>query len=190
MGDFLSAILGWLGDLIGALVKLCPHRTVLPYTVSGVRLYRGEHPTEVGPGVVWYWPWRTTIEQVPRIRQHQEIGPVVFADDSGRVFAGTFMVAYEVSDAAEWYAQNQDFDQALEMAISKAAGRRLRHEDHDEILLEEFDAELTAEVADRYEEYGATIEEVATLSLAPFKPLYIQGALTLTNTTEEDEDDE
>ena len=188
MGEFLSSLLGWLGDLIAALIRLFPHRTVLPYSMEAVKLRRGEYPEEAGNGVIWYWPWITEIAQVPRIRQHQEIGPVVFEDAAGRTFAGTFMVSYEIADAAEWYAQNADFDMALEMTIARSAGRMLRHEDHAALLLEKLDTVLTADAYERCEEFGASVEDVATLSLAPFRPLYIQGALTL-NTTE-DEDDE
>lgn len=89
--------LDWLGDIAQWLLALVPRLVLVRKTHGAIRFTRG-HSIVLKPGVHWYWPVWSEIQQICIVRQTLNLPyqSLVSSDGQGVVVAVT--VVYEIAD--------------------------------------------------------------------------------------------
>lgn len=109
-GELVSALLGWLGDFVRWLCSFVPRYRIVRIDQLGVRYVRGRPAERVEPGVWWYWPWCTEIDEVYSARQSFLVPPItVEASDGVRIAIGCAVV-YRIVDPIKYRVENFDAD--------------------------------------------------------------------------------
>ncbi len=128
-GELLGAIFGWLGEFIEFLLSFIPRFTIIRSNERGVRYRGGRRPTEVHPGVRWYWPWYTHIVRhlvVPTpLYLH---GNSLHAKGGERVQVG-WVVVYQITDVVTFEVDVYEAEDSLEELAQGVARDLIMQED-------------------------------------------------------------
>jgi regulator of protease activity HflC (stomatin/prohibitin superfamily) len=89
--EWIQQIASWIGQFI-------PRWVIFTTTEGGVKFVRGKNAVALGPGIHWYWPVLTKLEEFPTARQGDDLRSqtIVTMDDKTIVVGG--MIVYEVTD--------------------------------------------------------------------------------------------
>ena len=121
-GELLGAILGWLGELIEFIISFVPRIVIVQFNERGVRYIRGKEPTEIKPGIHWYWPWCTEVEvhHVCRMVIPVESLPLETADDPPRRVEVGMILTCHIVDVLKFEVENVDADESMAEAAQGA----------------------------------------------------------------------
>lgn len=106
----------------------------------GVRTICGRNPTELLPGIHFFWPIVTRVELVPVVEQVLDTRPQQLTSNDGKAFAVGLSVAYEVLNVVKALYENLDYDANLAAEILRIAGEYVAHRsaaelaDHDALV--------------------------------------------------------
>lgn len=118
IGELLSALLGWLGQFVEFVFKFVPRVRVVPCNERGVRYIRGGKPTEVLPGITWYWPWCTTLTVHHASRCVLPIPAISVETKDGVAIAVGAILVYHISDVVTYDADNFNAEENLAEAAT------------------------------------------------------------------------
>jgi len=120
----MGSALGWLGDVVQALLKFFPRLVLIRMTHRGVKFCRRGNAVEMAPGLRWWWPLIADVEVVPVVRQSIDLPSQTLQtiDDESVVISG--VIVYEIRDAVK--SQTAAWDQ--DRTISDVA--RITFRDH------------------------------------------------------------
>ncbi len=122
LSELLGGMLGWLAEFIEFVVSFVPHIEIIQFNERGVRYVRGKRPTEVKPGVWWYWPWCTQIEKhnISRDVLVVESLPLETNDIPARRVEVGMVLTYHIVDVVQYEAENIDADESMAEAAEGA----------------------------------------------------------------------
>jgi regulator of protease activity HflC (stomatin/prohibitin superfamily) len=95
----MDAALGWVGQIMEALISLFPCRMIVRSTHAGVKFKNGKNPVHIEPGICWYWPLFTEVVIYPTARQTCNMENQTLTTKDNRVIGLSGIVVYEVVDA-------------------------------------------------------------------------------------------
>ncbi|MCP3980813.1 MAG: hypothetical protein GY716_16045 [bacterium] len=122
MGEFLSALLGPLIQLVELIVSCIPHFEIVRCNEAGVRYTRGEDAKRVGPGVRWYLPVIQDIETHHTCDQVLTVTEQTFETKDEKQVTVALVVVYAIVDVLRYEVDNLDADEG----IGEAAAGGLR----------------------------------------------------------------
>lgn len=109
----MGTAFGWLADLLGTFGSLIPQYHHLECVDIGVSITRGSRVKILKPGIIWYWPFWTSIYYSPANVQTVSLPTqALLTRDEKRVVAGG-MVRYTLVDAEKALVDTDDVDQAI-----------------------------------------------------------------------------
>lgn len=157
----MGEVFGWLQAVIEWLGLFIPRRLIVRKINRLVKYKWDGSVEEVGPGLRWYWPITTEIEEITVVRQPLDINIIQFVTMDNKSCAADCAVTYYITDAIVFLTENYDGHLALSECVSAALCKKLRSMDfkaiqHSEII----DAELTEIVSVDCEPFGVEIEYV------------------------------
>lgn len=109
-GEFLSQLLGWLGEFIAWVFNWVPRRVVIEYTTQGVHYPLGDKPTVVMPGTFWYIPNRGHVAQHHVNQFVLEVEPMALETQDGVAIAMGMTITCFVSDVYKYEVNNYSPD--------------------------------------------------------------------------------
>lgn len=94
----MNDALAWIGQIVEWVGQFIPRWVILNTTEGAVKYVRGSRAVALGPGIWWYWPVTTKIEEYPTAFQADRLQTqtIVTTDDKVIVVGG--MISYKVSD--------------------------------------------------------------------------------------------
>lgn len=119
-GELLGAILGWLGELIEFIISFVPRITIVQWNERGVRYVRGLEPTEIEPGVWWYWPWCTEIEKHHVNRRVLDVEDLSLETGDGKPVQVGMVLTYHITDVLRYEVENFEPDENMAVAAQGA----------------------------------------------------------------------
>jgi regulator of protease activity HflC (stomatin/prohibitin superfamily) len=94
----MDSALAWIGQLAEWVGRFFPRRVILDTTEGAVKYHGGKTPVVCGPGIHWYWPWRSTWMPYPTARQTDRLETQTMESKDGKTFIVSAMVTYGVTD--------------------------------------------------------------------------------------------
>ncbi len=131
----MEAALGWLGDIIRALIRFIPSIILVKYTHAGVKFACGSDVKLLrhNNGIWWprfrwgwppvyfkrcgihvYWPLVTEFEQVPIKRQTSYLKPQYLVTHDNVPVGVRGIVIYEVSDVQKLLTETYGYDDTVQ----------------------------------------------------------------------------
>lgn len=90
--------LDWIGQFFETLALFVPRRVIVRATHRAVKWRYGKHVFELTPGIHWYWPFVSEIENHPVARQTVSLPTqTLFTKDQKQIVVGA-MLTYRISD--------------------------------------------------------------------------------------------
>lgn len=90
----------WIGQIVEWFGKFFPRRVILDTTQGAIAYKNGSEVIVCGPGVHWYWPWRTTWSEHPTARQTDRLETQTMESKDGKTFIVSGTITYIVEDLA------------------------------------------------------------------------------------------
>lgn len=113
LGEVVAQLIGWLGEFIEFLLSFVPRFTFVQWNERGVRYVSGRKPTEVQPGLRWYWPVCTKIETHHVCRHVLQVASMSLeTSDSIPVQVG-MVLTYHITDVVAYEVENFDADDSM-----------------------------------------------------------------------------
>jgi len=109
----MGVALGWLNDLIQALLKFLPRLVLIRETHRGVKFTRRGTACLMKPGLRWWWPLISDVELVPVVRQSIDLPSQTLQTGDGVAVVASAIIVYEIRDAVKARATSWDFDQTI-----------------------------------------------------------------------------
>lgn len=109
-GEFLSQILGWLGEFVSWTFAWVPRRMVLDWNQVAVHYPLGNAPEVLEPGVHWYIPNRGHVVVHFANRFVLDLEPMALETNDGVRIALGLTVTARISDVLKYEVDNFDTD--------------------------------------------------------------------------------
>lgn len=166
--EWLSALVEWFG-------KWVPNYRIVKATEGAIKFKGGKTVIALAPGVHWFWPARSEIEILARLRQADDLRSqtIVTADDKVVVVSG--MVIYEVDDMLKFAGHTYDGPMTTKEIVltsihdvcCKMTWNDLKTEQQKGTL----DTKLKNEAKRQLDDYGVKVLKVMLTDLAPGRVL-------------------
>ena len=168
-GELFAAALGWLGDLIKWIISFVPRYAIVRANQKAVRYVLGRAPTEVRPGVSWYWPWSTSIVVHYSNRDVLQLESMPLETKDGVKGEVGMVVRYRIVDVLAYEVDN--FEPQANMAEVAQAGLRdiiTEHSWEDLTVLAKdgtrFEQKLSRRMQETLAQFGVKVEGVRPTS--------------------------
>lgn len=183
----MDAALGWLGDIVHAVLQLVPRLLIVPPTHEGAKWPLGGSPKLMrsgtgllGTGLHFYWPITTEHAIVPVKRQTANLDyQYLVTADNQTVGVGGILV-YEVSDTIKLLNECADHEDTIRdhaMAAIKEVITTGRYESFRDNP-EETDKLLTAELRGQLRRFGVRTIKVTLSDFSPVRMVALWGGVT------------
>src|SRR4051812_4540810 len=94
----MNGALDWIGQFFETLALFIPRRVIVRATHRGIKWKWGSTVLELAPGIHWYWPFVSEVENHPIARQTISLPTqTLFTKDHKQVAIGA-IVTYRISD--------------------------------------------------------------------------------------------
>jgi len=133
-GELLANLMGWLGETIQWIISFVPRYLIVRHNERAVLYIGGGEPVERGPGLHWYWPWRTATIKHPSSTFVLRIPAISMETKDGIAVTVGMVVVARINKVLKYEVENFDPDQnmvesaqgALRNIISELTWERLR----------------------------------------------------------------
>lgn len=167
----MGPALGWLGDLIQALLKFFPRLVLIRETHRGVKFRRDGNATLMRPGLRVWWPLIADVEIVAVARQSIDLPTQTLTTRDGHAVAASAVVVYRIADAVKAYTTSWDFDSTIRDVARVAFRDYLIGHDLDTLLenVSQGDKVLVKTLREALTPYGVRVLQVGITDLAVTK---------------------
>lgn len=94
----VESAFAWIQSIVEWFGRFIPRREILDTTVGAIKYHKGDEPIYCGPGIHWYWPWRSTWVIYPMVRQVDRLETQTMETTDGRAFLVGGIITYKVED--------------------------------------------------------------------------------------------
>jgi len=154
----MSSLFQWFESIINWFGLFIPRRVIVKKTDRLIKFKWDGEVTEEMPGMRFYWPITTEIEEITVVRQPLNIKPfsLVTRDNFPVVVDAT--VVYKIVDAIQFMSENFDSYTAVSEAVSASLRNILSQKTFKEIQQSlDIDEELTTNAQEDTEDFGVEI---------------------------------
>lgn len=158
------------GQLLGTIIRFIPRIWFCPAWMAGVLFVRGKHPREFGPGMVFWWPFLTSMLTCPTVRQVLEIRPQTITTKDGKTVIVAGVVTYRVKDVMVYLTENFEAETSVDEAVSSCLRDVIVDRTWEQVQNNNrntIDRALTSTATELVSCYGIEIERVRITSMAP-----------------------
>jgi len=181
----MSGALDWINQFFETIALFVPRRVIVRATHRGIKWKRGRQVLELAPGVHWYWPFLSEVENHPVARQTISLPTqTLFTRDQKRVAVGA-VVTYRIRDIVLAIGErNWDFNEtmrdtsqsAVVEVISTLALEELQH-GIDNLVIEQ----LTRRVRRHLRKYGISVLKCSLADFATCQVIKLLSDATRTH---------
>lgn len=109
----MGSALGWVGKIAEFIGSLFPRLVIVEATHRGIAFKWGKHIIPLAPGVHVYWPFLTTIQMIPTVRQTTKLPMQALTTSDGKQIAVCGMVRYKIRNITKALAETWELDTAI-----------------------------------------------------------------------------
>lgn len=164
-GELVAALMGWLGEFVQFVASFVPRVKIVRANERGVRYRMGDGPTEVTPGLTWYWPWQTSIVVHHVARCVLELRSVSLETSDGVKVQVGMVVTYHITDVVKYEVDNFDTESSMAEQGIAALRQAIMKSRWDEIREEAHAAELLRHTQEALEKFGVEVESARATDL-------------------------
>lgn len=123
----MSQAFAWIGKIVEWIGQWIPRWQIVPATLAFVkyegfflpawlRRFKGDlRVTPKGPGLFWYWPATTMIDNYPTVLQADNLPSQTFETLDGVTITASGRVSYRISDIAKVLTSNHSPQKTIEV---------------------------------------------------------------------------
>lgn len=166
----MDAALAWIGQIAAWVGQWIPRWIIMPVTHGGVKYVRGARVVTMGPGVHFYWPATTTIDNYPTATQTDNLpSQTIETEDDVSITVGG-MVTYSVHDVAALLSQTHSGQKRIQAMTLAAIHRECCRMTWADLKREQrkgtLDTKLRNAAQKHLGDFGVTIEACQLTDLA------------------------
>lgn len=94
----MNEAFGWVGYIAEWLGRFVPRWVIIETTQGAIKFRGGDDPVLCGPGIVWFWPVRSTLEVHPVVRQTDRLETQTMESKDGVTFIVSGTITYTIRD--------------------------------------------------------------------------------------------
>jgi regulator of protease activity HflC (stomatin/prohibitin superfamily) len=175
----MNGALDWIGQFFESVALFVPRRVIVRATHRGIKWKRGKHVCELVPGVHWYWPFLSEVENHPVARQTVSLPTqTLLTKDDKQVVVGAIVV-YRINDVVLAIGErNYDFYETMRDISQSAIVEVITHLTIDE-LRQGIDStvirRLTRKVRSHLRKYGISVLKCSLTDFATCRVYKLLG---------------
>jgi hypothetical protein len=166
----VESALAWIGAVVEWIGRFVPRREILDTTEGAVKYKGGSTPVYCGPGIHWWWPWKSKWQAFPIVRQPLDLRTQIITTTDDKTVAMGGLIVYEILDLLKLVPMTYHPDMAVkEMAVSAIHSvcaemdwETLKRENHRGTL----DTKLRREAQKALAGYGVKVIQVTLTDLS------------------------
>lgn len=172
----MDAAFGWIGDFIYWMVSFLPTWEVIHQTYGGVK-WSGKKSKLLGPGVHWYWPPLSDIEEWPTNRRQMDLPTQTIRTADKETVVVNGKVIHRVSNVLTLLTMSEDPDATISDIAQIAIRDYVSAWKLDELEgdIAGTNADLTERMRKLLKPYGVNVKQVALSDLAPCDTIKLAG---------------
>jgi regulator of protease activity HflC (stomatin/prohibitin superfamily) len=109
----VESAFAWLNAIFNYFGQFVPKFYHVKWTERAVRYRRGNFPTEVGPGVRWYFPLTSHVEKAEVVWSVQEFKPTTLTTRDNHTMSVGYTMMYRVTDIVTTHTSTDNFLNSL-----------------------------------------------------------------------------
>jgi len=157
----MESVLGWLGQLMETLGSLIPTWHHLECTDVGVTVKRGKRIKRLAPGIVWYWPFWTSLYHRPANIQTMDLPVRTLTTTDGKRVAVGGMIRYQIDDVLKALIDTDNVERSIRTESLAVLCELVTAREANAIVQPDLAEDLTECVQERLERFGVVVEQVA-----------------------------
>lgn len=169
----MESVFGWLQQIFDGLLSFVPTRVIVPPTSVLLKYKWDGSVSEHAPGLRWYFPLLTRVEEIAIKRQSiNDLPPIQFLSAENYTCLADAACVYNITSAQMYATENFDTENMLREAVSASLCACLMGMPLEEFKnLDHLNSNLTNKVEIDTEEFGVEIEFVRVNNLTQVIPL-------------------
>lgn len=181
MGDAFA----WVGQIVTWFGAFVPRWVIIDTTYGAVKFVKGKKVVPLGPGIHWYWPATTLLQQYPTARQADDLRSqtLVTTDDKTIIVSG--MIVYTVDDIAALLANTYQASQTVKDIALTVIHDVCCQLSWDELKAQQrsgaLDKAMKEEARKALSPYGVRVLKAMLTDLAPARVLKLLQTTTADN---------
>lgn len=116
----METALGWFGEIMRWVGNLLPRWAIVRATEKLVKFKRGHLVQVSDPGIRWYWPAFTDVEQITVVRQTLNLSPQTLMTADGDTVIASGVIVFTIENVVKYLVDNYDADEAIAEVASAA----------------------------------------------------------------------
>lgn len=178
----MDSALAWVGQIAAWVGQWIPRWIILDTTEGAVKFRGGKTPIECGPGVHFYWPARTKIQEYPTARQGERLQSQTMVTADGRTIVVGGMLVYSVTEILKLVATTFDPQGTVKDIALTAVHDVCCRMDWQTLQTEQqrstLDTKLKNAAQKQLTDYGVKVEKLMLTDLAPCRVLRLSQAVS------------
>lgn len=183
---------GWVADIISWFGQFIPRLYLMKKTYGGVKYVYGSKVVEMKPGLHFWWPLTTEIEEFPTARQTQELSSQVLMTKDYETVTVRGVIIYDIYDVVNALSKNYDVNDTIADIAKTSIVHSVTSRNLTELLsgiTNGVSDEITEACKDALYDYGVRIHKATLIDCSTctvINNLGSQGTIILSS--EEDEE--
>lgn len=166
--------LSWIGDLVELFISFVPHLDNMKANHAGIKFKRGGKVQEIKPGLYWYWPIVTEVQELPTKRQTMRLDTQTLTTTDDQTIATSAVVVYEINNIRKAIVDTWDIEETIGDAAQYAVVQAITSRSFEEARAAMTGAipdELKKQCAKDLRQFGVAVKD-AFLSDLTFTTAY------------------
>jgi regulator of protease activity HflC (stomatin/prohibitin superfamily) len=160
------SLLDLAGQAVEAVVSVCPRLYFVRKTHGAVVFRPGGKTRELAPGLHWYWPLTSQVEEIVTARQTHSLCSQTITTKDGAKLTASAVLVYRVTDVTAALVQCYDVAEAIEDVVLSAVAETLANRRHAPGLLARTERPLTGLARARLAPFGVHVLRCCLVDLA------------------------
>jgi regulator of protease activity HflC (stomatin/prohibitin superfamily) len=160
-----------IGQLFNTALSLCPRLTFVRKTHGAVVFRPGGKIRQLTPGLHWYWPLTSEVEEIITARQTHSLCHQTITTKDGTVLAVSAVLVYRVENVTAALVECYDVAEAIEDVVLSAVAEVLSRAKVTPNLLARTELPLTRLSRSRLRPFGVSVLRCCLVDFAPCRVL-------------------
>lgn len=164
-----------LSQWLEALTSFIPRIGIMKANHKGIKYKHGHNVIAINPGIYWYWPLVTEIEDLAVKRQTVKVPTQTIYAECGISISAGCVVVFEISDIIKALYETWDIDETIADEAEALLAQVISKIVSIDTDIKSLNKELTTEMRKRLASYGVSVKRANIRDFAPSKVYRIIG---------------
>ncbi len=165
-----------ISQWLEAFTSFIPRIGIMPASHGGIRYKHGHKVSEIKPGIYWYWPLVTTVENFAIKRQTVNVPTQTIYAACGASISAGCVVVFEITNIIKALYETYEIEDTITDEAEALLAQVICKIESIDIDIIDLNKTLTVEMRKRLSPYGITVKRANIRDFAPCRVFRLIGS--------------